>query len=66
MSRVGLTVTSQTLWDQLKRVYLLLLPTALVLHEHILQARVCVPDEFPWRMMDNKVSRPGSPSPTTG
>jgi transposase len=54
MRREGLTVTSQTLWDQLTYLYLLLLPTLLVLHDRVLAAEVCVADETPWRMMDNK------------
>lgn len=53
MRRAGLRVTSQTLWNQLQRLYLLLLPTLLVLHERVLQAPVCVADETPWRMMPN-------------
>jgi len=54
MRRAGLKVTSQTLWDQLKYLYTLLLPTLLVLHTRVLQADVCVADETPWRMMSNK------------
>lgn len=51
MKRAGLEVTSQALWDQLEVLYLLLVPTLLVLHERILQAAVCFADETPWRMM---------------
>jgi len=54
MRRDGLTVASQTLWDQLQHIYLLLLPTLLVLHNIVLSAEVCVADETPWRMMSNK------------
>jgi len=53
MRRDGLRVTSQTLWDQLQYLYLLLLPTLLVLHARVLQAKVCVADETRWRMMNN-------------
>lgn len=54
MRRDGLNTTSQTLWDQLQHIYLLLLPTLLVLHERVLSAEVCVADETSWRMMSNK------------
>ena len=54
MRREGLTVTTQTLWDQHTYLYQLLLPTLLVLHARVLEAGVCVADETPWRMMDNK------------
>lgn len=54
MARAGLTVTRQALWDQLERMYILLLPTLLAIHNHVLKAPVCHADETPWRMMDNK------------
>ena len=40
--------------DRQVHLYLLLLPTLLVLHDRVLAAEVCVADETPWRMMDNK------------
>lgn len=54
MNRAGLSVTSATLWDQLRYLYKLLLPTLLVLHKRVLKGEVCVADETPWRMMSNK------------
>lgn len=51
MAEQGLTVTSQTLWDQIRQVYILLLPTLLVLQQTILaQPRIHI-DETPWRLM---------------
>ncbi|NOZ79227.1 MAG: IS66 family transposase [Acidobacteria bacterium] len=51
MSRAGLNVTSQALWDQHRYLALLLLPTLLALHALILTAALCYADETPWRMM---------------
>jgi len=51
MARRGLYVTSQTLWDQIERLYILLAPTLVVLHESILQAKLVYADETSWRMM---------------
>jgi len=51
MQRLGLQVTSQTLWDQLFAMYLVLLPNYLALHERVLAEKVIYVDETPWRMM---------------
>jgi len=55
MERRGLEVTTQALWDQLERMYILLVPTLVALHERILQAELVHADETSWRVM-----RPGS------
>lgn len=54
MARDGLMVTTQALWDQLLRMYVLLLPTLLALHERILRADLCYADESTWRVMSNQ------------
>lgn len=51
MRRRGLRVTSQTLWDQLHALYLLLLPTFLTLQARVLSQDVLHIDETPWRQM---------------
>lgn len=51
MQRAGLDVTSQTLWDQLHVLYLLLLPTFLALQEHVRAEDLLHIDETRWRMM---------------
>lgn len=51
MRRVGLDVTSTTLWDQLHVLYLLLLPTFLALQERVRSEDVLHIDETRWRMM---------------
>jgi len=51
MLRAGLEITSQTLWDQHRYLWLLLLPTLLALHALILRSTVCFADESPWRLM---------------
>ncbi len=51
MARRGLEVTRQTLCDQLERLYILLVPTLMVLHERILQAALVYADETTWRVM---------------
>lgn len=51
MRRVGLQVTSQTLWDQLFALYLVLLPSLLALHDAVLAEPLVHADESPWRMM---------------
>jgi len=50
MKRRGLTVTSQTLWDQLCALYLLCLPTFLALHDYVLTGPILHVDESPWRV----------------
>lgn len=50
-ARQGLDVTSQTLWDQLVALYLLLLPAQLKLRERLLTKPVVGVDESPWRVM---------------
>lgn len=51
MRRAGLIVTTATLWDQLKALSVLFLPTLLALHEQILQSPLLYADETTWRMM---------------
>ena len=51
MARRGLEVTTQALCDQLERLYILLVPTLIVLHERILQAALVQADETSWRVM---------------
>ena len=51
MTRRGLAVTSQALWDQLYGMYLLLLPTFLLLHQRVLSAPLLHADETTWRVM---------------
>jgi transposase len=52
MARHGLTVTSQTLWDQLFALYLILLPTFLAIKDHVLRQPILFADETSWRIMD--------------
>ena len=54
MGRVGLDVTSQTLWDQLHVLYLLLLPSFLALQARVRTEEVLHIDETRWRMMRGK------------
>lgn len=49
--RLGLEITSQTLWDLLTALYLLLLPSYLALRDHLLRQEVLGADETPWRVM---------------
>jgi transposase len=51
MRRVGLKVTSQTLWDQVFAMYVVLLPSLLALHDAVLAEPLVHADESPWRMM---------------
>lgn len=48
MARSGLRVTTATLWDQLKALYVLLVPTLVALHEQILTAELVYADETTW------------------
>ena len=57
MARVGLDVTSQTLWDQLHVLYLLLLPTFLALQDQVRADDVLHVDETRWRMMGKGSSK---------
>lgn len=57
MARVGLDVSSQTLWDQLHVLYLLLLPTFLALQDQVRAEEVLHIDETRWRMMGKGVSK---------
>ncbi len=51
MERQGLVVTSQTLWDQLKALYKVLLPSYLALQARILAEKLIHVDETTWRLM---------------
>lgn len=57
MARVGLDTTSQTLWDQLHILYLLLLPTFLALKDQVRTENVLHIDETRWRMMGKGSSK---------
>jgi transposase len=57
MARVGLEVTSQTLWDQLHVLYLLLLPSFLALQDRVRAEGVLHIDETRWRMMGKGSSK---------
>ena len=51
MAEQGLNVTSQTLWDQIRQIYILLLPTWLELQRRVLAQPLIHIDETPWRLM---------------
>ncbi|HEY3497838.1 MAG TPA: IS66 family transposase [Polyangiaceae bacterium] len=53
MKRQGLTVDSQTLWDQLNALAKWLAPAHEALHEHVLSQPVIGADETFWRLMEN-------------
>ena len=57
MLRVGLDVTSTTLWDQLFALYLLLLPSFVALKERVRAEDVLHIDETRWRMMGKGKSK---------
>src|SRR2546426_5879713 len=57
MRREGLTVDSQTLWDQLDVLATVLRPTYEALGRHVLEAEVVGADETWWRLMDTKGSK---------
>ena len=57
MRREGLTVDSQTLWDQLDVLATVLQPTYDALNRHVLDAEVVGADETWWRLMDTKGSK---------
>ncbi|MEO1603524.1 MAG: IS66 family transposase, partial [Pseudomonadota bacterium] len=57
MRRVGLQVTSTTLWDQLHMLYLLLLPSFLALQERVRAEQILNIDETRWRMMGKGKSK---------
>jgi transposase len=54
MKRASLQVTTATLWDQLQYLYVLLMPTLVALHEHVLDNDLVHADETTW-----PVIRPG-------
>lgn len=51
MGNQGLVVTTQTLWDQLCSLYVLLLPAWLMLQKQVLDSDVIYVDETSWRLM---------------
>ena len=57
MRREGLTIDSQTLWDQLDVLAGVLRPTCDALVRHVLEAEVVGADETWWRLMDQKGSK---------
>src|SRR5213594_1507545 len=57
MRREGLTIDSQTLWDQLATVADLLRPTYAALGRYVVQAPVVGADETWWRLMERPVAK---------
>jgi transposase len=51
MSREGLTIESQTLWDQLDALATVLAPTYAALRQYVLTAPVIGADETWWRLL---------------
>lgn len=51
MTRLGLHVDSQTLWDQLQALERVLHPVYAKIHAHLLQADVLYADETPWPLL---------------
>jgi transposase len=57
MGEQGLQVTTQTLWDQLQYLYVLLLPSYLLLQQQVLDSDVVFVDETAWRLMGKGKSK---------
>jgi hypothetical protein len=57
MAREGLTIESQTLWDQLDALATVLQPTYEALRHHVLAAPVIGADETWWRLMGGPESK---------
>ena len=57
MRREGLTIDSQTLWDQIATVADVLRPTYTALGRYVLQAPVVGADETWWRLMERPVAK---------
>ena len=57
MRREGLTIDSQTLWDQLAAAAEVLQPTYAALGQYVVQAPVVGADETWWRLMDRPVAK---------
>ena len=57
MADQGLEVTTQTLWDQLHALYVLLLPAYLALRARVLASEVVYADETPWRLIGKEGSK---------
>src|SRR5437867_4364619 len=57
MRREGLTIDSQTLWDQLAMVAELLRPTYDALGQYVVQAPIVGADETWWRLMERPVAK---------
>jgi transposase len=51
MTRLGLQVDSQTLWDQIQALERILNPAYVLLHAHLLSAQVLHADETPWPLL---------------
>ncbi|HNN97456.1 MAG TPA: IS66 family transposase [Pseudomonadota bacterium] len=51
MTRLGLQVDSQTLWDQIQALERLLKPAYALVHAHILCSEVLYVDETPWALL---------------
>jgi|SRR5439155_13194995 len=62
MRREGLTIDSQTLWDQIATVADVLRPTYTALGRYVLQAPVVGADETWWRLMGRLMERPVDPT----
>lgn len=51
MTRLGLLVDSQTLWDQIQALERIVNPAYALIHAHILSAEVLYADETPWPLL---------------
>jgi transposase len=57
MARAGLTVDTQTLWDQLQALAGHLAPSYAMLHDKVLEAPVIGADETTWRLLEKGGSK---------
>ena len=57
MTRLGLLVDSQTLWDQLQALERILNPAYAMIHAHLLSAQVLHADETPWPLLQKGGSK---------
>jgi len=57
MARAGLTVDTQTLWDQLQALHHHLVPTYEALHAQVLTSAVIGADETVWRLLEKGGSK---------
>ena len=57
MTRLGLLVDSQTLWDQIQALERILNPAYAMIHAHILSSEVLHADETPWPLLQKGGSK---------